>query len=196
MTEERAKRYADRFLLGDSEELYAKLQRYYDLIEASKKSVYFKFISSTDMSVESLKDCIKTEAVMLNVVNENVCIGVSEKDVINSLKPIYKQYKRLVRKHTDKPPFYHVNSLRQHDVFFSRSVSFVPDSFVLGTDGFIRICNDALPLHGLREILEETERQNFCKFVRLTFNDVGHAVIDGREYHYLTDIELRFEFGV
>ena len=191
--EKAAKKYKEIALLIDSEMLSSKMQPYYDLIDTAKQSAYGRFISSTDMSVKSLKECIKTEATMLDAVNENVCLGVQRQDVIDSLKPLYKEFKKSVNKHTEKPPFFHVNSLRNADVFFTRFVSFAPPLLKFDTDDNMVICNDLIPLPGIRDLVREIEKKDSCKLSRLTFKDLGEATVDNTLHENLTYIEVRFE---
>lgn len=194
MTDEKAaKKYKEISLLVDSVELEMKMQPYYDLIEAAKQSMYGRFLS-TDMSVKSLKECIKTEAVMLDAVNENVCLGVQRQDVINSLKPIYKEYKKSFDNHATKPPFFHVNSLRKEgSVLFHQFVSFTPPLLKFDAYGNMVICNGCIPLPGIRELVRDIEERDCCKLSRLTFKDVGYGEVDNTIYENLTYIEIRFE---
>lgn len=194
MTEEKAaRRKIERYFLVDSEELFDRLQPYYDLIDAAKKSVYGKFITSTDMSPKSLKECIIEEAKALDTINSNVCIGVSKNDVTSSLKPLYRKYKRSVRKNSDKPPFYHVNILRQTEDFAQRFVSFAPPLLRFDNHSNMCICNDRIPMHGIVQTIRQIEETFSCKLSRITFKEVGAAVYNEREHDFVTYVELTFE---
>lgn len=187
------KKYLERYFLVNSEELLDRLQPYFDLIEAARYAVYSKFITSTDMSVSALKECISSEALALGTVNDSVCIGVGKNDVINSLKPMYKKFKRSVRKNNDRPPFFHVNALRRDEEMFIRSVSFTPPILKIDKDSNLCLCQDVIPLPGVRAFIRSIEKEENCKLSRMTFKEIGEAEMNGVEYDSLTYVLLRFD---
>lgn len=194
MTDEKAAHSRiERFFLVDSEDLFYRLQPYYDLIDAARKSVYHRFITSTDMSPDALKECISEEASAIEQINSNVCIGIGKTEVTTALRPLYRKLKSAVKKNQDKPPFYHVNIMKQGDGFKKRTVSFVPPALKFDAKSNLRICNDSIPMPGVLKIIKETEFQYSCKLTRITFDEVGSAEYDNVEYDWITYIELRFE---
>lgn len=194
MTDDKAARKKiEKCLLIDSEDLFDRLQPYYDLIDAAKKSVYGKFITSTDMSPQSLKDCILEEANTLGTLNGNVCIGVNKTDVTSVLKPLYRGYKKSVSKNKDKPPFFHINVLKNTEHFNGRFVSFAPPLLRFDKHSNMLICNDVIPMPGVLQTIRHTEESANCKLARILFKEIGAAEYNNCEYEFVTYVELIFE---
>lgn len=174
--------------LSDDEELYDAMDTFYDLISAAKQSVYHSFVK-TDMSKRELKELIKKEAIAVDKIGGAYSIGLRKDNMISSLKPMYLTLKNSLKENNDKPVFYHVNKLKEN-VHKQKQVTFVEPSFVFHDGCFILGNALILSIPFLYMTVKDVEDSLSCKVYKISFHEVGTAVIEDKEYHNLTKVIL------
>lgn len=189
----------DSFLVQDKN-LRESLSEFYEIVSASRQSVYRKLIVSDDRSTAFLKTLIKEEAEALGKVTEMVGTGLSVKGVITALKSMYATFKRSITYDSEKPIFYHLNSLKKSTafdekvaVFYSKDLVLTPDGFMIGTTENAKVIS--LPLLSVMSNTMYVERG--AEIYRIYFRDIGSAYIDNGDItgvrDDLTEIVIKYE---
>jgi len=178
-------------IYSSDEDLYEVMEVFYSLIDTAKKSIFYSFVK-TDMSKEALKGCIKREAVFLDKMDDVYSIGLPERDLIKSLKPMYRSFKRSLRSDTEKPVFFHVNKLKQ-ELTKKSKVSFVDESFLFRGEKLYLgdVISLYLPFVALG--VRDTEEEFNCKVNEISFQKLENVIIEDDEYERITLIELKYK---